>query len=61
MPLAPSSHEVRYKPFLGSMNPKTQKIRKRRGISVVSMNGNGMMNLQGDPLVETLSLRVATY
>jgi len=24
-PLAPSSHEMSYKPFLGSMNPKIQK------------------------------------
>jgi hypothetical protein len=35
-PLAPSSHEIRYKPFLGSMNPKTQKMRKNRGRSVES-------------------------
>jgi hypothetical protein len=25
---------MRYKPFLGSMNPKTQKMRKHRGRSV---------------------------
>jgi hypothetical protein len=30
-PLAPSSHEMRYNPFLGSMNPKTQKMRKWMG------------------------------
>ena len=33
-PLAPSSHEMRYNPFLGSMNPKPQKFRKQRGRSV---------------------------
>jgi hypothetical protein len=27
---------MRYKPFLGSMSPKTQKMRKRRGRSVES-------------------------
>jgi hypothetical protein len=26
-PSMPSSHEMRYKPFLGSMNRKTQKMR----------------------------------
>jgi cell fate regulator YaaT (PSP1 superfamily) len=30
----PSSHEMRYKPFLGSMSLKTQKMRKRRGRSL---------------------------
>jgi hypothetical protein len=35
-PLTPSSHEMRYKPLLGSMNPKTQKMRKQRGRSVES-------------------------
>jgi hypothetical protein len=34
--LAPSSHEMRYKTFLGSMNLKTQKMRKWRRISVES-------------------------
>jgi hypothetical protein len=32
-PLAHSSHKMRYKPFLGSMHPKTQTIRKQRGRS----------------------------
>jgi hypothetical protein len=36
MPLAPSSHEMRYKPFLGSIRLKTQKMRKQRGRSVES-------------------------
>jgi hypothetical protein len=31
-PLAPSSHKImRYKPFLGTCNPKTQKMRKQKG------------------------------
>jgi hypothetical protein len=33
-PSSPSSREMRYKPFLGSMDPKTQKVRKQRGRSV---------------------------
>jgi hypothetical protein len=37
-PLAPSSYEMRYKAFLGSMHPKTQNMRKRRGRSVESGN-----------------------
>jgi hypothetical protein len=59
-PLAPSSHEMRYKPFLGSMNPKTQKMRKQgeEVWKVVSMSGNGTMTLQGDPPVATLFPRV---
>jgi hypothetical protein len=59
-PLAPSSHEMRYKPFLESMNPQTQKMRKRRGrgVKVVSMSRNAMMTLQGDPPMETLFPRV---
>jgi hypothetical protein len=42
------------------MNPKTQKMRKHRGrsVEVVSMSGNGMTTLQGDPPVATLSPRV---
>jgi hypothetical protein len=35
-PLAPSSHEIRYKPFLGSMNLKNKKMRKGRGRIVES-------------------------
>jgi hypothetical protein len=35
-PLTPSSQEMRYKPFLGSMNPKTQKMRKQKRRSVES-------------------------
>jgi hypothetical protein len=35
-PSAPSSHEMRHKPFLGSMNPKTQNMRKRNGRGVES-------------------------
>jgi hypothetical protein len=35
-PSPPSSHEMRYKPSLGSMNPKTKKMRKQRGRSVES-------------------------
>jgi hypothetical protein len=35
-PLAPSSHEMKYKPFLGSMHLKTKKMRKHRGRSVES-------------------------
>jgi hypothetical protein len=35
-PLAPSSHEMRYKPFLRSMHPKTQKVMKQRGRGVKS-------------------------
>jgi hypothetical protein len=35
-PLSPSSHEMRYNSFLGSMSPKMQKIRKQRGRSVES-------------------------
>jgi hypothetical protein len=35
-PLAPSSHEMRYKPLLGSMHLKIQKMRKQRGRSVES-------------------------
>jgi hypothetical protein len=50
MGLQHSSHEIRYKPILGSMNPKSQKMRKQRGISVE----NGTMILQGDPLVTTI-------
>jgi hypothetical protein len=54
-PSTPSSHEMGYKPFLGSMNPKTQKIRKQREVwKVVSMNENGTMTLLGDPLLATL-------
>jgi hypothetical protein len=34
--LAPSSYEMRYKPLLGSMHPKIQKMRKQRGRSVES-------------------------
>jgi hypothetical protein len=30
-PIALSSHEMRYKPFLGSMSPKSRKIRKWKG------------------------------
>jgi hypothetical protein len=50
-PLSPSSHEMRYKPFLGSMHLKTQKMRKKREEvwKVVSMSGDGMMTLQGTP------------
>jgi hypothetical protein len=35
-PLAPSSHEMRYKPFLGQCGPKTQKMRERREINMES-------------------------
>jgi hypothetical protein len=34
--LASSSHEMRYKPFLGSMNPEIQKMRKQRERGVES-------------------------
>jgi hypothetical protein len=30
-PLAPSSHEMRYKPFLGSMNPENPKDEEMEG------------------------------
>jgi len=33
VPLAPS-HEMRYRPFLGSLNPETQNMRKREGRGV---------------------------
>jgi hypothetical protein len=35
-PLSPSSREMKYKPVFGSMRPKTQKMRNRRGINVES-------------------------
>jgi hypothetical protein len=35
-PSAPSSHEMRYNPFLGSMHSKTKNMKKRRGRSVES-------------------------
>jgi hypothetical protein len=37
-PSTPSSHEMRYKPFLGSMNPKTQNMRKEKGENVETRN-----------------------
>jgi hypothetical protein len=46
-PLAPSSYEVRYKPFSGSMNQKTQKMRKQRGRSVE--NGKYEWEWYNDP------------
>ena len=56
-PLDPSFHEMRYKPFLGSMNPKTQKMRKQRGRSVESgkYEWEWYDDLQGYPPVATLS------
>jgi hypothetical protein len=30
-PLTPYSHKMRYKPFLGSMSPKSQNMRKHKG------------------------------
>jgi hypothetical protein len=52
---------MRYKPFLGSISPKTQNIRNRgeEVWKVVSMDGNGMKTLQLHPPIETLSLRGA--
>jgi hypothetical protein len=49
--LSPSSHQMRYNTFLGSVNAKTQKMRRQRGKvwKVVIMSGNHAMNLQGDP------------
>ena len=35
-PLAPSSHEMRYKPLLGSISPKAKNVRKQKGRSVES-------------------------
>jgi hypothetical protein len=35
-PLALSSHELRYKPFLGSVSSKTQKMRQHMGRSMES-------------------------
>jgi hypothetical protein len=51
---------MRYKPLLGLITLKTQKMRKKREEvwKVISMCGNGTMTLQGDPLVETLFLKV---
>jgi hypothetical protein len=59
-PSTPSSREMRYNPFLGSMNPKTKNMRKLREEvwKVVSMSGNGTMNLQGEPPVETIFPRM---
>jgi hypothetical protein len=60
MPLAPSSHEMRYNPFLGSMNPKTQKMRKQRGRSVKSdkYEWEWYNKYSRNSLVETLFPRV---
>jgi hypothetical protein len=59
-PLAPSSHEMRYKPFLGSMNLKTKRLGNggKEVWKVVNMSGNGAMNLQRNPPVATLFPRV---
>ena len=59
-PSTPSSHEMRYNPFLGSMNLKTQKVRKQRGRGMEG--GKCGWEWYNDPsrsyLVETLFLRV---
>ena len=60
--LDPSSREMRYNPFLGSMNPKSQKMRKQRGGSVGSgkYEWEWYNDLSRGPPVETIFSRM-TY